>query len=375
MQIETQAETIAQLASYLDELSLQQTTAKYRREATQRLHRFQEFIGDQPVSAYAAKKFLAQLRDQDYKPTTIQAYYFAIKPFLEFIDIPFKLKLHTPHHLPSYHSANQVNSMLAIVNNRSDTWRKLKQRDALIILLLALTGIRESEALNLRPCDINSDFIQIRHGKGDKDRSIPVARDLVKPLQDYITRENIHPTARLFPISVKEFYNIVKKYAIAAGIPDLSPHTLRHFFATALVERGAQLKAIQQLLGHANIATTSIYLDLIPSHLKSSIALLDESLSINPSISESLSLSLSSKNISSIGGKICGSECRKARPSRQSSTLVPLRPFPNIGQDSAASSALVKAAPIAYQKTRDDGDIRQDSLLIAKISIGSSESR
>ncbi|GAI05080.1 unnamed protein product, partial [marine sediment metagenome] len=186
MQIETQVETIAQLASYLDELSLHHTTLKYRREATQRLRAFQAFISDQPVSAYLAKKFLALLRDQGYKPASIHAYYSAIKPFLEFIGIPFKLKLRTPQRLPSYHSANQVNSMLAIVGSRTDTWSKFKQRDTLIILLLALTGLRESEALNLRPCNISGDFIQVRHGKGDKDRVIPLARDLVKPLQDYV---------------------------------------------------------------------------------------------------------------------------------------------------------------------------------------------
>jgi len=281
MQIETQAETIAQFASYLDELSLQHTTLKYRREATQRLHRFQAYIDDQPVSVYLAKKFLAHLRDQGYKPATLQAYYFAIKPFLEFIGIPFKMKLHTPRPLPSYHAPEEISSMLHIVGSRTDSWAKLKQRDALIILLLALTGLRESEALSLRPCDISGGYIRVRHGKRDKDRAIPLARDLVKPLQDYIARENIDPTDRLFSISVKQFYNIVKKYAMSASIPDLSPHTLRHYFATALVERGAQLKAVQQLLGHTRIETTAIYLDLVPSHLKSSIALLDESVSIS----------------------------------------------------------------------------------------------
>jgi len=83
-------------------------------------------------------------------------------------------------------------------------------------------------------------------------------------------------TARLFPIHRKRLDTLVKHYALKAGINDVTPHTLRHYFATSLLECGANLRAIQELLGHADISTTAIYLDIIPKHLQNTIALLDK---------------------------------------------------------------------------------------------------
>lgn len=383
--IETQAESIAQLASYLDELSLQDITPKYRREVKHRLEEFQAYCAGQPPSPYLARKFLAQLRDQGYKPATIHVYYFAIKPFLEFNGIPFKLKLRRPHHLPAYHSTQQINSMLQIITNRPDKWAKLKHRDNLIILMLALTGVREAELLNLRPYDISDGFIYIRSGKGDKDRTIPICQDLVKPLTTYINDNHIQPTQRLFSIKPRELYNIVKKYALAAGITDLSPHTLRHFFATTLVEKGAQLRAVQELLGHTKISTTAVYLDVVPQHLKSSIALLNQSLSVSnnnisipgkKSRSKSLSLSLSNEqNLKQGGVPQCGSRSRRVKPSMQRLTSQPLKASPSTGQASDPSYAWARAAPIAQQESPDGGDIKQRYTSTESPIAGSLESR
>jgi len=383
--IEAQARDIALLKDYLTELSLSNqdlspsTLAKYK----QCLEYFLSWLQGQPLSAQAVKMFLAELRQQGYKPRSVQLYYHAIKPFLEFHGIPFKLKFKKPQELPRYHSTEDFNSILDIASSRTDNWAKIRYRDHLILLMLAFTGARASELLSLRPCDITQDFIFIRKGKGGKDRSIPLAKTLSGPLKDYITRESIRPTGRLFPIQRKRLYVIVKQYAMAAGINDVTPHTLRHFFATTLVERGAQLKAVQELLGHADISTTSIYLDLIPHHLKTSIALLDESLSGSRSVSVSkslsLSLSLSTKSSSyrkkKRGIPICGSKSMKATSSRRSLTLVPLKALPNIGQGSEASSVSARGAPTASQESKNDGDIRQSSSLTASPLIGSSGSK
>ena len=380
--IEAQAHAITLLKDYLTELSLSNqdlspsTLAKYKHC----LEYFLSWLQGQPLSAQAAKMFLAELREQGYKPRSVQLYYHAIKPFLEFQGIPFKLKFKKPRELPQYHSTQDLNSILDIASSRTDNWAKLKQRDMLILLMLALTGVRASELLNLRPCDITGEFIFVRKGKGSKDRTIPLAKTLAGPLKDYIKTAGITPTARLFSVQRKRLYVIVKQYAMAAGINDVSPHTLRHYFATSLVERGAQLKAVQELLGHADISTTAIYLDLIPSHLKSSIALLDESVSesVSGSVSGSLSLSLSlsSKNphpTRKKGGiRICGLKSRKATPSRPSSTSAPLRPLPNIGRGSEASSASARDAPTASQETPNDGDTKRSLSLTASPPIGSS---
>jgi len=377
--IEAQARDIALLKDYLTELSLSNqdlspsTLAKYK----QCLEYFLSWLQGQPLSAQAVKMFLAELRQQGYKPRSVQLYYHAIKPFLEFHGIPFKLKFKKPQELPRYHSTEDFNSILDIASSRTDNWAKIRYRDHLILLMLAFTGARASELLSLRPCDITQDFIFIRKGKGGKDRSIPLAKTLSGPLKDYITRESIRPTGRLFPIQRKRLYVIVKQYAMAAGINDVTPHTLRHFFATTLVERGAQLKAVQELLGHADISTTAIYLDLIPSHLKSSIALLDESVSVSKSASESLSLSTKSSSYrkKKRGIPICGSKSMKATSSRRSLTLVPLKALPNIGQGNEASSASVRDAPTASQETPNAGDTKRSLSLTASPPIGSSGSR
>ena len=382
MTLETQVKNIALLKDYLADLSFQvlsQTTlAKY----CQCIESFQTWLGSQPVSAQAAKRFLADLQERGYKPRSVHLYYHAIKPFLEFQGILFKLKFKKPRELPQYHSAQDINSILDIASNRTDNWAKLKQRDTLILLMLALTGVRASELLALRPCDITAEFIFVRKGKGSKDRTIPRAKTLAGPLKDYIKTAGITPTARLFPIQRKRLYVIVKQYAMAAGINDVSPHTLRHYFATSLVEHGAQLRAVQELLGHADISTTAIYLDLIPSHLKSSIALLDGSLSISKSESVSrskslsLSLSISSKNTKSSlkkrGGTTCGSSSKKAKPLMPSSTLALCRALPSTGPVSEASFASARDAPIALQESRSGGGTRRDLSLRARLFNGSS---
>jgi site-specific recombinase XerD len=387
MTFETQATTIAQFTSYLDELSLKDITPLYRCQSIQRLQAFRAFLEGQSPSAYLGKKFLAMLRDRGYKPTAIQAYYFAIKPFLEFIEIPFKVKLKRERPLPAYHSIDQLNTILAIIASRTDRWAKVKERDTLIMLFFAFTGLRISELANLRLCDISNGFIYVRHGKGGKDRAIPLSKHLVKPLKSYIRNNGLSPSDKLFAIKNKELYSIVKKYALAAGIDDLSPHGLRHFFATTLVERGANIRAVQELLGHARIQTTAIYLDVVPQHLKSSIDLLKNvsgskspSRSVTPytypwkhrSRSKSLSLSLSNEQRK---GAPCGSKLKRVRPSMPLSILARSRASPSTGPGSEASFASGEAALIAWSTSLKDGGTRPGLLSTAAPLTGSSESK
>jgi integrase/recombinase XerD len=385
MTIETQATTIAQFASYLDELSLRRDiTPQYRRESVQRLRAFHAFLEGQPPSPYMGKKFLALLYDRGYAAASIQAYYFAIKPFLEFIGPKFKVRLKRERRLPTYHSLDQLNSILAVIANRTDRWANIvRDRDTLIILLLALTGLRISELANLRLCDITNGFIYVRRGKGAKDRAIPLPKSLARPLKSHARTEGIGHSDNLFAIRKKELYNIVKKYAIAAGIDDFSPHSLRHFFATTLVEKGANLRAVQELMGHARIQTTAIYLDVVPQHLKGSITLLDKSVSRSRSVtpypykrrsisrSKSLSLSLSNEQ----RGAPCGSKLKKVRPSLPLSTSVRSRASPSTGPGSEANFASGKAAPTAWPTSLNDGGTRPGLSLMAAPTTGSSESK
>lgn len=276
----TQVETTALVKNYLDELALRDelatsTIAKYKQQVTSYL----DWLGQQEISERSARLFLAHLREQDFSPASRQLYYHALKPFLFFLGIEFVIKFKKRKRLPAYHSSNELDALLDVIAARQDNWAgKTAERDRLIILVFAFTGIRRQELLNLRVVDISfhNRCIYIRSGKGDKDRVIPIASTIFQPLANYIQKNHSRPTDRLFPLQPRRIYTIVKGYARQAGIDNLSPHSLRHYFATALLEKGVSIKAIQELLGHSDISTTAIYLDLVPQHLSSAIELLDE---------------------------------------------------------------------------------------------------
>ena len=275
----SQLQSTALIKSYLDELSLRDelsysTISKYR----QCISAYLDWLGEQDISERTARLFLSYLRERNYSSSTRRLYYAALKPFLHFLGIYIKIKFPRHHHLPAYHSSSDISSLLSAISSRTDNWSHLtSERDRLIILLFAFTGIRRSELLNLRFIDVNfhSRCIYIRNGKGDKDRVIPMASTIYQPLNDYICYSSFRSHDRLFPLQPRRIYTIVKRYANLAVIPDFSPHDLRHYFATSLLEQGASIRAIQELLGHADISTTAIYLDLVPQHLASAIELLD----------------------------------------------------------------------------------------------------
>ncbi len=272
-----QLESTAALHDYISELSLQQIAPATLAQYKQQLTAFQNWLEDRPISANAARQFLAEMRHKGCSQRTVRLYYTPIRAFLDYLGIPLAIKFRRDRRLPVYRSTHDVQAMLAAADNRTDSWAKLSARDTLIIRMLALTGLRRAELAALRSCDIAGGFIYVRSGKGDKDRVIPLAQDLQEPLSSYIASNNRAPTHPIFALSSKHIYHIVKRYARAAGL-DISPHALRHYFATTLLEKGAPLPAIQQLLGHTHIATTAVYLDMIPRHLQQSVSLLDGSL-------------------------------------------------------------------------------------------------
>lgn len=180
-------------------------------------------------------------------------------------------------HLPEYLTLNEVESLLNIFN----TENPYELRDKVIIELMYSAGLRVSEITNLKLTDIDIDegFIRIK-GKGSKERIVPlgnvakgiltrylmaVRAKLVKKLNtDYLFLN--WRGGRLSRVSV---WKIIKFYARKAGIKkEISPHTLRHSFATHLLNNGADLRSVQELLGHSSIATTQIYTHLNYEKLK-----------------------------------------------------------------------------------------------------------
>ena len=188
------------------------------------------------------------------------------------INEPLK-NIETPHaikRLPKVISAEDVEKLL----EAPDIEKPEGQRDRAMLEIMYSSGLRVSELINLKLGQINTlngviDVI----GKGNKERKVPIGEYALEYLRLYIEhgrRKNIGKKSDyLFlnrygnPISRQYFFMQVKKYAKEVGIDeDISPHTLRHCFATHMLENGAELRAVQEMLGHSNIATTQIYTNI-----------------------------------------------------------------------------------------------------------------
>ena len=172
--------------------------------------------------------------------------------------------------LPVCISIEEVEALL----NAPDLDKNEGQRDRAMLEVMYSSGLRISELLNLTMRQINFQRGMLRIvGKGNKERIVPIGDYALEYLNKYITegrRKNINKNSDYVflnrygePLSRVYFFKQVKKYAKEAGIKEeISPHTLRHCFATHMLENGAELRAVQEMLGHANIATTQIYTNI-----------------------------------------------------------------------------------------------------------------
>jgi len=181
-----------------------------------------------------------------------------------------------PGKLPSVLSPADVEALLSAPGGSS----LADIRDRAMLQLLYATGLRVSELVSLKISDINLQAgYLLTSGKGEKERLIPVGEAAKRAIAEYLTasRGGAIPGESRFlflsrfkaKMSRQSFWNIIKKRALEAGIvKSISPHTLRHSFATHLLENGADLRSVQMMLGHADLATTQIYTHLSGDRLK-----------------------------------------------------------------------------------------------------------
>jgi integrase/recombinase XerD len=181
--------------------------------------------------------------------------------------------------LPEFLTVAEVDRLMAAPPRATDRGA----RDAAMLETLYATGLRVSELVKLRLGDINFDAgYLIALGKGKKERLVPLGEVAMATLRQYVDgprarflRPGARATDALFltrlgrPMTRQGFWKLLGQYSVAAGIRKaISPHKLRHSFATHLVERGADLRAVQAMLGHADIGTTEIYTHLSRAHLR-----------------------------------------------------------------------------------------------------------
>jgi len=168
--------------------------------------------------------------------------------------------------LPKFLSYEEVQRGLALIDRSS--W--IGKRDYALILFLYASGARISESLELSYSDIEDEWLHIRHAKGEKERIVPLAKVAKKAIDEYLQASGFEKSfvwcnykgTKLSRISA---YKITQKYL------GVSPHVLRHSYATALIRGGADLRVVQELLGHSSLLTTQIYTHIQKQDLKDTV--------------------------------------------------------------------------------------------------------
>ncbi|SDY56668.1 site-specific tyrosine recombinase XerD [Nitrosomonas sp. Nm58] len=182
-----------------------------------------------------------------------------------------------PRYLPESLTETEVEALLSA----PDIVQPLGLRDRAMLEMLYATGLRVSELVSLKVTQISSDMGVVRvMGKGSKERLVPLGEEALYWINDYVKKarpallgnkatDKLFVTARSDSMTRQTFWYLIKRHAQQAGIiRSLSPHTLRHAFATHLLNHGADLRVVQLLLGHADISTTQIYTHVARERLK-----------------------------------------------------------------------------------------------------------
>ena len=249
-----------------------------------------EGIDFREVTLEQLDQFAATLLDRSISHKTIARVLAGVRSFYHFLFMEKEIKqdptelLASPSrglYLPQVLSLDEIDQIEQSIDQSKDEGI----RDHAIIETLYSCGLRVSELCNLRFSDLflEEGYIHVK-GKGQKDRLIPISESAIDELRRWFVvrqRVNIKPGEEDYVFvsilrgrhlsRITVFHNI-KQYAQAAGIgKEISPHTFRHSFATHLLERGANLRGVQAMLGHESISTTEIYLHLDRQHLKEEI--------------------------------------------------------------------------------------------------------
>ncbi len=242
--------------------------------------------GEAPHSGAMVLGYLDSLRTQGRSAATLARRLAALRAFYGYLDQERGLARDPTRHLQSPKLERRLPSVLSVdemgaIIEMPDASQPTGLRDRAMLELLYATGMRVSELITLDVNDWTPDPPRLRcRGKGDKERIIPMGRQAVAMVNRYLQdgRRRLlrgrdpgalflnHRGARM---TRQGFWKLVKKYAEQAGIEKvITPHTIRHSFATHLLDNGADLRAVQEMLGHADISTTQIYTHVSRSRLQ-----------------------------------------------------------------------------------------------------------
>jgi integrase/recombinase XerD len=263
------------------------TVAAYGRD----LRRFFTWLNGRSIPALSIREladYTAWLHAQGLGPSTLARHLVSLKVFFRYLQLEGVLQDNLAELLgsqklwervPKVLSPEQVDRMLECPRPTDVFWH----RDRALLELLYATGCRASEISNLKSCDVHlDDGYCMCHGKGDKQRLVPLGDRAAQAVRAYLQHDRGVLVARAGVdagwlllsyrgrrLRRERIWELLKRYAARVGVPaNVSPHTMRHSFATHLLAGGADLRQVQEMLGHASIATTQIYTHVDTSRLK-----------------------------------------------------------------------------------------------------------
>ncbi len=229
------------------------------------------------------RKWIASLSREGLAPTSVARAVSATRGFFKFLMLDGHIKTHpaedldTPQrfsYLPKFLTEDEINRLLAT----PDISTEEGIRDRAVLEIMYATGLRVSELVGLKQTDIDLlAGLIVCHGKGNKERRVPLGKSAIHWLQQYAALKagygkQTSPHVFLHrgrPFTRQLAWSMIKRHAEKAGMKNVSPHTLRHSFATHLLQHGADSRSVQALLGHSDISTTQIYTHITDVHLRS----------------------------------------------------------------------------------------------------------
>jgi integrase/recombinase XerD len=278
-------------AQRVDRGASPKTIEAYRRDLTQFQARFPE-TRTESIEAAQLSEYVTTLHDEGLQPASIARKISVLRQFFKFCCLEHGFQSNpaeqlqgpgSARKLPKNLSIEEVTALLQAADRglpySPEREVSFQARDRAMLYLLYATGLRVSElvSLTLDQLDREAGYLKIR-GKGGKERIVPFAPVAGEILTIYLqgNREQLRPgSTHLFlnhhgqVISRQSFWKTLKSLAAQAGINrEISPHVLRHSFATHLLQSGINLRSLQMLLGHSDLSTTQIYTHIAPEHLK-----------------------------------------------------------------------------------------------------------
>lgn len=281
---------------YLDEYIFFMTDEKHKAQNTIQSYRrdilqYITYITENGIKTFketdneTVKTYVLSLKKSGKAPSTVSRvitsirsfYIYLIKNGIALADPTIDVEApHVEKKLPKVLSALQVEMLLSQPNVKECKG----SRDSAMLEVLYATGIRVSELINLNINDVNLDVRFIRCYNGKRERIIPFGKKAAAALSKYLEfsrplllrggdEEALFVNCSGVRISRQGFWKVIKQYQKSAGITeDITPHSLRHSFAAHLLENGADLKSIQEMMGHADISSTQVYTHIMNSKLK-----------------------------------------------------------------------------------------------------------